>query len=62
MTAIDDLNASIDLLASAVTTEVAALTAAIAAEGVDQSPAIEAAVARVNTATAALTASVTPAA
>lgn len=60
MDAILDLTTSIDALSTAVTTEVTALTAAIAAEGIDQSPAIETQVARVNAATAALSASVTP--
>lgn len=61
MTAIDDLNASIDALATAVTVEVAALVAAIGKEGVDNSGDIEAAVARVNAATKALSDSVAPA-
>lgn len=60
MTAIDDLNASIDALAVAVTTEVAALVAAIGKVAPDDSVEIEAAVARVNAATKALSDSVAP--
>lgn len=60
MTALDDLSKSVDDLGAAVTAEVAALADAIAKEGVDLSPAIEAQVARVQAATKALTDSVTP--
>jgi hypothetical protein len=61
MTAIDDLNTSIDALVAAVNAEVAALADAVARAGVDDSADIEAAVARVQSATATLTASLQPA-
>jgi hypothetical protein len=59
MTAIDDLAASVDALGAAVTVEVSTLAALVAAG--NDSAAIEAQVARIATATKALTDSVAPA-
>ena len=59
--ALADLTAAITAIGDAVTTEIAALTAALANAGVNNSPAIETAVANLNNLTASLKASLPPA-
>jgi len=55
--ALADLAAAVTGIAAAINAEIAALKAALAAQGVDNSPAIEASVAQLNTLTAGLAAS-----
>lgn len=58
--ALQDLSVAIANITNAITDEITALTAAIAAQGIDDSPAIESAVTNLNNLTASLKASVAP--
>ena len=60
--ALADLVAAVNNIATAVAAEIDALKAALAAQGVDNSPAIEASVAKLNELSAGLAASLPPAA
>ena len=58
--ALADLVAAVSSVGDAITAEIAALTAALANQGVDNSPAIEASVTKLNDLTAGLKASLPP--